>query len=258
MDEPKIVISELTRQQRRVLGVLLEKGFTTPAAYPLTLKATTTGCNQKSNRSPLVDWDEDQVLSALEELRKMGLAAEVHTDGGRALRYRHYVRRRCEFNEPQLAIMTELMLRGRQQLGELRSRASRMVHIENQAALRTELNSLLEKGCIQASGPLERRGVEVDHNWYRERENKQLSADTASQPEPTASEMQAGERVPAAEVVPTAVPHAASQNELTELRSANQQLRGDIDVLMEELELLRTEVRDLNGNFEDLKRQLGG
>jgi uncharacterized protein YceH (UPF0502 family) len=155
---------------RRILGVLLEKAFTTPDAYPLTLKALTTACNQKSNRDPVVEFTEDEVLAGIEALQQSGLAAEVHTDGGRTARYRHLVRKRFPWTEPQLAVMTELWLRGRQQLGELRTRASRMVPLETLEELRSQLQPLLTEGSIRCSGPLERRGVEVDHAFYEEGE----------------------------------------------------------------------------------------
>ena len=73
-DQPAIV-RELTRAQRRVLGVLIEKGFTTPDSYPLTLKAVTAGCNQKSNRDPVTNYSEDAVEDVLDELRQLGLVA---------------------------------------------------------------------------------------------------------------------------------------------------------------------------------------
>ena len=79
-------VSELPKRQRRVLGVLVEKAFTTPEYYPLTLKAATAGCNQKSNRSPVARYTEDEVEETLEDLREMGLVSVVHTDSGRALR----------------------------------------------------------------------------------------------------------------------------------------------------------------------------
>ena len=167
-------ITELSKAQRRVIGVLLEKAFTTPDAYPLTLKAVTTGCNQKSNRDPVTNYSEDDVQQVLDELREMGLVGELHTEGGRTERYRHYMRQRFALSEPQLAILTELLLRGRQQLGELRTRAGRMVPIDSQDALRAELAGLQEMNLIQASAPLERRGAEVDHNVYRAGEGKAL------------------------------------------------------------------------------------
>src|SRR3989304_6112713 len=110
-------ITELSKGQRRVLGVLLEKAFTTPEYYPLTLKAVTTGCNQKNNRPPLTNSPEADTQPVLDELRELGLAAVVHTETGRTERFRHYVRKRFSFTEPQLAIFTELLLRGRQSVG---------------------------------------------------------------------------------------------------------------------------------------------
>ncbi len=168
-------ITVLSKSQRRVLGVLIEKGITTPEYYPLTLKALTTGCNQKNNRSPLTDSSEDDVSRAVDQLRDMGLAAVVHTESGRTERYRHYARKRFPFNEAQLAIMTELWLRGRQSVGDLRTRASRMHDIPTLEQLREELKALQTQGFVQANGPLEVRGVEVDHNFYKPEEGKTLA-----------------------------------------------------------------------------------
>lgn len=163
----------LSRPQRRVLGVLLEKAFTTPDVYPLTIKATAAGCNQKSNRDPVVEYDEERVERVLDELREIGLAAVVHTESGRSPRYRHYMRHVVSLSEPQLAILTELMLRGRQSLGDLRVRAGRMVPIDSLDDLRKELQNLIDRGFVQADAPLERRGAEVDHNLYPPNENHQ-------------------------------------------------------------------------------------
>ncbi len=185
-DEVKNEIRQLSRIQRRVIGVLMEKAFTTPEQYPLTLKATTTGCNQKNNRDPVSDYSEDQVADTLEQLRELGLIAEVYTDGGRAARYRHYMRQKFDFNETQFAIVAELLLRGRQQLGELRTRASRMVKIESQEQLKNDLISLQQKGFIQANGALERRGIEVDHTFYAPKEGNTLQP-AADEPGPAGS-----------------------------------------------------------------------
>jgi uncharacterized protein len=165
---------QLSRPQRRVLGVLIEKAFTTPDQYPLTLKSATAGCNQKSNREPVTAYSEDQVARFLDELRKLGLVAVVHTESGRTERFRHYARKAYPFTEPQLAIMTELWLRGRQQPGELRGRAGRMVPIDSLEILRAELAGLIEQGYVQTNGPLDRRGVEVDHNLYQPDEGNKL------------------------------------------------------------------------------------
>ena len=101
-EEEKNQIRQLTRLQRRVLGTLMEKGFTTPDQYPMTLKGATTGCNQKSNRDPVTEYSEAEVADALEQLRELGLVAEVFTDGGRAPRYRHYIRHKFDFSETSL------------------------------------------------------------------------------------------------------------------------------------------------------------
>ena len=173
-EEPKNQIRELSKIQRRVLGALMEKAFTTPDQYPLTLKATTTACNQKSNRSPVVGYSENQVQDALDSLREDLLVAEVFTGGGRTPRYRHYMRNKFDFSETQFAIMAELLLRGRQQPGELRTRASRMRKIDSQDELRSELTGLQEMGYVQANGPLDRRGIEVDHTFYLPKEGMDI------------------------------------------------------------------------------------
>lgn len=172
---PKNEIKELTSLQRRVIGVLMEKASTTPDQYPLTLKALTSGCNQKSNRAPVTHHSEDTILATVDELRDMLLVAEVFTDGGRAARYRHYMRYRYDFSETQFAIIAELLLRGAQQPGELRTRASRMIRIESQQSLRSDLSSLHEKGFVRISGPLEQRGVTVDHTFYPSSETPRLA-----------------------------------------------------------------------------------
>lgn len=245
-------VRELTKSQRRVLGVLLEKAFTTAEYYPLTLKATTTGANQKSNRSPVTNYTEDAVFDVLEELRTLGLVSVVHTEGGRAERYRHNMRKRYSFSEPQLAILTELLLRGRQQVGELRSRASRMVPIESLDELRRELKELIEQGYVQASGAVERRGVEVDHNFYAEQEGRRLESLPSAREDETATE-QSDERPVATVVSQPAAPQPASvefEAELRELRQESAALRAEVESLRSALDLVRDE-------FADLKRELG-
>ena len=264
-------ITELTRQQRRVLGVLSEKAFTTPEYYPLTLKAVTAGCNQKSNRDPVVSYSEEDVLDVLEELRGMGLAAVVLPDSGRTERYRHYFRHRFSLTEPQLAILTELLLRGRQSMGELRSRSSRMVPIESLGQLREELAGLIELGFAVASGDLERRGIEVDHAWYQPREQRPFAAGDAPAAAPSATTpVAAAVAVADTGAAPVSAPGAAAtvasgtpaagaspeqldhlEQQISQLRSENQELRNDMQVTQQSL----AELRD---QLDDLRRQLGG
>lgn len=265
-EEPGEPIRELERDQRRVLGVLVEKAMTTPEYYPMTLKAITAGCNQRSNRHPLVNYSETTVLDALEALAELRLAAVVHTESGRTERYRHYMRHRFDLTEPQLAILTELLLRGRQQLGELRSRANRMRPIENQAVLRAELAGLVESGLVQASGPLERRGVEVDHALYTASEAQYRQLNSTAEPQPAAQTPPVRSDPTSAVSTPsttasnsasgTSQPAAASAaTEQLELTVAAQAER--IRELTEQLDQLQSTVAELGDAVDDLKRQLG-
>jgi len=224
-------IKILSKSQRRVLGVLIEKGITTPEYYPLTLKALTTGCNQKNNRSPLSEYSEDDVLRAVDQLREMGLAAVVHTESGRSERYRHYARKRFPFKEAQLAIMTELWLRGRQSVGDLRTRASRMHDIPTIEQLRDELKTLQTAGFIQANGPLQVRGIEVDHNFYKPDEGKTLTAGDFS----SARE----ESEPSPHSTPAS---SASESRIATLEQSVADLSAQLSQLVERFETLRREL----------------
>lgn len=238
-DEPRgEPIRKLKKSQRRVLGVLLEKAFTTPEAYPLTLKAATTGCNQKSNRDPVTNYTEDAVLQALDELRELGVVAVIHTETGRTERYRHLMRKRFDFSEQQLAILTELWLRGRQQIGELRTRASRMVAIDSLEQLRDALTPLLAEGYVQTTGPIERRGVEVDHGYYLPEEGHKL--EPRSFAEDTESEDSAS-AAPIRSVLPQ--------------RSSG--LEQEVHQLRLQVEELVGQQRELRDELEQLKRSLG-
>lgn len=262
-------VRELTSSQQRVLGVLLEKAYTTPEYYPLTLKAVMSGCNQKSNRSPVVNYDEDRVEEVLGELKELGLVGELHPDSGRALRYRHYMRKRYSFTEPQLAVLTELLLRGRQTLGELRSRASRMVPISDLATLREELQGLIEQGFVQASGRIDRRGVEVDHGFYRASDMQafpQLPDDgaetaarsaSAAHTETALAPTVAGERVSATDVRRGEARVADQTPDVEALQAAVAELRQQNTALNGELTALQNQVEQLTRDVEDLRRDLG-
>jgi uncharacterized protein YceH (UPF0502 family) len=257
-------ITVLSKSQRRVLGVLIEKGITTPEYYPLTLKALTTGCNQKNNRSPLTESSEDDIARAVDQLREMGLAAVVHTESGRTERYRHYARKRFPFNEAQLAIMTELWLRGRQSVGDLRTRASRMHDIPTLEQLRDELKSLQTQGYIRANGPLEVRGVEVDHNFYKPDEGKTLA--TGNWPTTSDVESTTGSGIlrknssvslerfpnsPAESTEPISESRAAMlERLLVAMQTANSELSGRLTMTEQALS-------QLTERFEALRRELG-
>lgn len=256
-DDEQIPLTSFSRKQRRVLGVLLEKAFTVPDQYPMTLKGTTTGCNQKNNRDPISNYDEDDVAETLNELQKLGFVGCIHTESGRTERYRHYMRMRTKLTAPQLAIMTELLLRGRQQLGELRTRASRMVQIESQDELRRELQSLLDQNLIRSNGPLERRGIEVDHNLYPEGENHaQLSALSDDDDRDHADNRPSPVATRPATSVPSHTMASPSASRASDERVAA--IEAAVRELKDDLTSIRDEFRSLQDRFEDLRRQLGG
>lgn len=251
-EEEKNTIRQLTRLQRRVLGTLMEKGFTTPDQYPMTIKGATTGCNQKSNRDPVTEYSEAEVADALEQLRQLGLVAEVFTDGGRAARYRHYARHKFDFNEAQFAIICELLLRGRQQPGELRTRASRMVRIDSQEQLKADLQSLQDKGFVQSNGPLERRGVEVDHTFYLPKENMTMVAGHfTAEDEPAAQAPAAAPVAPRTTAVSTVPTAPAVEPGL--LRA----LQSQLDLVQSNMMNLQAALEKTQDRLERIERELG-
>ena len=144
---PAGTVRPLDANERRVLGVLIEKGKTTPEQYPLSLNAVVTGCNQKSNRDPVMHLDEESASRALTSLRQCGAVAEVF-GSGKIPRYRHLAYEWLGVGKEELAIMGELLLRGEQSEGDLRGRASRMDPIPDLDALRTYLDSLAARGLV--------------------------------------------------------------------------------------------------------------
>lgn len=164
----------LSLRQRRVFGVLVEKAKTTPDAYPMTINGLVTGSNQKNNREPITNLTADDVEQVLEELRGMGAVTEVQ-GSGRVPKYRHHAYEWLGVEKTELAVMTELLLRGEQTLGELRGRAARMEPIADLAALKPVVDALVKKGLmIELSSP--GRGQVVSHALYKERELAEVKA----------------------------------------------------------------------------------
>jgi uncharacterized protein YceH (UPF0502 family) len=148
-------MSRLTPDECRVLGVLVEKALTTPAQYPLSLNALISGANQKSNREPVLNLSEDRVLAALDGLRMKNLAREVMLSGSRVAKYRHIARETMDVSTSELVILTELLLRGPQTVGELRGRASRMHPLESIEVVTNVLEHLAarEEPYVQSLPP---------------------------------------------------------------------------------------------------------
>ncbi|MEP2601303.1 MAG: YceH family protein, partial [Paraglaciecola sp.] len=154
------MLMQLTPLQARIIGVLLEKEITTPDQYPLSLNGLTLGCNQKSNRDPVMQLTESEVQNTLDELRDKKLIFEHTSSGSRVTKYKH---RFCntefsdlKFNRQQLAIICVMLLRGPQTPGELRTRTNRLAEFANVDEVETSLNTLQALNDLQLVTKLER------------------------------------------------------------------------------------------------------
>jgi uncharacterized protein YceH (UPF0502 family) len=139
MDHPPLSATEV-----RVLGCLIEKELATPEYYPLTVNSLTMACNQKSNRDPLMNLDETEVVSTLDSLKMKHLAIKS-ADSGRVPKYRHILAERLKLEPEELAILCELLVRGPQTVGELRTRAERMRSMPDIAAVENALAELADR-----------------------------------------------------------------------------------------------------------------
>ncbi|MFT5284409.1 MAG: hypothetical protein ACI8TQ_000565 [Planctomycetota bacterium] len=144
----------LEPSEARVLGVLIEKALTVPDQYPLSLNALQLGCNQKSNRDPKIEMMEGEVFSSVERLRMMQLAGRVTIAGSRVERFGHSANQVLGTTDAELAVLAELLMRGAQTKGELRTRANRMSPFATQEDLGEVLLSLRDKQLLADLPPL--------------------------------------------------------------------------------------------------------
>jgi uncharacterized protein YceH (UPF0502 family) len=242
--------------QRRVLGVLVEKAKTTPEAYPLSLNALRAGCNQKSNRSPLMQLEESQIEEALDELRKVGAVAEVQ-GGARVDRYRHLAYEWLGVEKVELAVMAELLLRGAQTVGELRGRASRMEPIKGLSELQPTLDALHARGLILYLTP-PGRGCVVTHALYLDRELEKVRREAgAGQQQPTT----AYHAEPDSVAPSASTPAAIDRTDATALTTQIDSLRDELAAVKRELADARNEfaatAEELRRDLDQLNRQLG-
>lgn len=176
----------LNAVERRVLGVLIEKALAQPQYYPMTTNAVVVACNQKSNRDPEMNLDEEAVYDALERLRVAGLVSRLLPGAGsRVERYRHEVKEALGWEKPQRAVMAELLLRGPQTVGELRGRCGRMYPFENIESVQAVLDSLAggERPWV-ATLPRNpgQSAIRFAHRLYAEEEWRQLAGDLGAAP----------------------------------------------------------------------------
>lgn len=144
---------KLAANEARVFGVLVEKALTTPESYPLTLNAATNAANQKSNRDPVLSLDETEVAIALQGLVQKHLARKVFLEHSRVEKYSHRGGEMLNLPTAALATLAELLMRGPQTLGELRTRVSRMSKIESLEKMIEALHPLMERDYAQRIDP---------------------------------------------------------------------------------------------------------
>jgi uncharacterized protein YceH (UPF0502 family) len=242
----------LSVPERRVLGVLAEKGKTTPDAYPMSLNGLVTGCNQKSNRDPVLNLAEDDVEEALRAAQQKGLAVRV-TGSGRVERWKHNLYDALHVGKVELAVIAELLLRGPQTEGELRGRAARMEPVEDLDTLRAVLKPLAERRLVVYLSPEKSRGTVVTHGFHAPQELEKLRTlhragggtadDEGPAPGPAPPRTAAGsadERVKALEAR-----LADAEGEITSLRGTVGELQSEVAALQAQVATLAEQLRGL-------------
>lgn len=226
----------LNEIERRVLGVLLEKSMTQPDYYPMTLSGVVTGCNQKSNRDPVVGYHEQVVAEALESLREEGAVTKIMPGAGsRVQKYRHEAYQAYEWTQRERAVMAELLLRGPQTLGELRGRCSRMMPFEDLQAVSIVLELFadreppLVKPLPREAG---RSAIRYTHLLYEESELAE-SAEVAPMEQSAVAEP------------PRAAPTGESSGQVEALREQIDAVQGEVADLYQELAELRKHIEAL-------------
>jgi len=216
------------RNERRVLGVLVEKAKTTPENYPLSLAAIVAGSNQKSNRAPQLQLDEDDVTLALDTLRGLGAVREVQ-GSGRVNKFRHAAYEWLGVDAAGSAIMTELLLRGAQTMGELRARASRMHDFPDLDSVADTLKTLQSSGLVQSLSP-PGRGQTFAHRLYPPDEQHYLA-------QKVLANLPDDEPLPA----PSApVPTSASPSLLSQLQQRLETMEAEIEDLKRRLDRIES------------------
>ena len=231
--------------ERRVLGVLIEKSLAQPQYYPMTLNAVLAACNQKNNRDPVLELGEQEVYDTLETLRLRGAVTRVMAaPGARVQRYRHETAGCFGWQKREQAVLAELLLRGPQTVGELRTRCTRMVPFDDVEAVTFVLESLaaydppLVKTLPRQPG---QSTVRHTHLLYPEHETPITAAAATAPPSPATITLSAPAPTPA--VTTTEPPRSNAES-------------AEVDQLRAELENLQAEVAELHEELAELRRRL--
>jgi uncharacterized protein YceH (UPF0502 family) len=244
----------LSAAERRVLGVMVEKAKTTPDAYPLSVNALVTGCNQKSNRDPVMNLSDIDVEDALASCQQKGLVTRISQVGGsRVIRWRHNLYDVWHVDKVELAILAELLLRGPQTEGELRGRADRMEPIGDLDALRTRLKPLVQRGLVHYLTPEGKRGTVVTHGFHAPTELQKLRAHHTS----AARQQEIDESRPVPAAPPAVPPPAVKDERVQQLAARLDEAQKEIAGLRTTVTALQNDLANLTAEFRKLREALG-
>jgi hypothetical protein len=238
-------LAELTPAEQRVLGCLIEKRWTTPDQYPLSLNGLRLACNQSTNRDPVTAYDEASVREAAQRLCLYGLARLASGHGSRSVKYRHLAEEALGLGRDELGVLAVLLLRGPQTPGELKARAERMAPLQSLADVERVLETLGERDYARR---LERRpGQKEDrfeHTLGSRGGDGAVPASTAAPVAAAATQPPPGP-TPAAALQPPA-PGSAPASIAPP--------RVDVDgALAERVDMLESEVASLRAELEELR-----
>ncbi len=155
----------LTAAEARVLGVLVEKQYATPDAYPLTANSLVAGCNQKTSRFPIMNLSESEIVSVLENLKYRTLVIESYGASGRVLRYAHNLAKVLGVGQPMLALLAVLMLRGPLTAGELRTMTDRLYRFPDISSVEAYLEDMITRAAVPLVVKLSRQPGSREQRW---------------------------------------------------------------------------------------------
>jgi len=222
----------LSFAETRVLGCLLEKEMTTPDYYPLTFNSLIAACNQKSNRNPVLTLDEDTVLKAIGDLRDKHLAIRVDVAGSRVAKFRHSLVHAFPLERNELAIITVLLLRGPQTIGEIRTRSERMYAFRDLEEVEITISGLIALAPDAVVADLPRQPGKKDRRYAHLLSGAADDQTDAETQMPFSHQNSAG--------IPVAIDATARIADLIQ----------EVDAQRTELNQLRKDFEEFRGRFE--------
>ncbi len=225
---PPLPSVSMTAVEARVVGALIEKAFLTPDIYPMTTNALVSASNQKTNREPVMSLDAVTIDGALMELRQRNLVRRVHTQGSRSTKHRHALDEVLSLDPAALAVVSVLLLRGAQTVGELRLRTERQHGFDSLEEVDACLEDLATRGLVRQ---LARQPGQKEARWQHLLGDSDDASAPEAQSEPPASAASAVDRAPR--------PGPAADQDLidrvSELESEVESLRSQLHRLAEQL-----------------------